>query len=239
MSGHWLSRVRLRADAPAAALAPVLLPAEPQARTGVAHRLLWTLFADQPDRRRDFLWREEGAGGAVPGRTSFLVLSARRPVDGHGLFALESKPFEPALAPGDRLAFTLRANPVVTRADPRTGKARRHDVVMDHLRQLLDTPRAEARLTAAFDAGREWFAGQGDRAGFRLVRDDEGVSLRADGYDQLRIDRGRRGKPIRFSVLDLAGALEVTVPELFLDTLYRGFGKAKAFGCGLMLIRRA
>jgi len=24
------------------------------------HRLLWSLFSDDPDRRRDFLWREEG-----------------------------------------------------------------------------------------------------------------------------------------------------------------------------------
>jgi len=239
MSVHWLSRVRLRADAPVAALAPVLLPAEQHARTGVAHRLLWTLFADHGDRCRDFLWREEGARGAVPGRTSFLVLSARRPVDRHHLFEIDSKTFEPVLAPGDRLAFALRANPVVTRADPRTGKARRHDVVMDQLLRMPDTPRAEARLMAAIDAGRDWLTGQGERAGFRLVRDDEGVGLRADGYDQLRVDRGRRDKPIRFSVLDLEGALEVTVPALFLDALYRGFGKAKAFGCGLMLIRRA
>jgi CRISPR system Cascade subunit CasE len=33
--------------------------------------------------------------------------------------------------------------------------------------------------------------------------------------------------------------LEVVSPDVFLEALARGFGKAKAFGCGLMLIRRA
>jgi CRISPR system Cascade subunit CasE len=39
-------------------------------------------------------------------------------------------------------------------------------------------------------------------------------------------------------VLDLSGALTVTDPTLFLEKLSGGFGRAKAFGLGLMLIRR-
>ena len=45
--------------------------------------------------------------------------------------------------------------------------------------------------------------------------------------------------PIRFSVLDFTGVLEVRDPAAFLAAIARGFGRAKAFGCGLMLIRRA
>jgi CRISPR system Cascade subunit CasE len=45
--------------------------------------------------------------------------------------------------------------------------------------------------------------------------------------------------PIEFSALDLSGVLEVQDGEPFLAALLSGFGKAKAFGCGLMLIRRA
>ena len=33
--------------------------------------------------------------------------------------------------------------------------------------------------------------------------------------------------------------IEVTDPPAFLARLAAGFGRAKAFGCGLMLIRRA
>jgi CRISPR system Cascade subunit CasE len=244
MTGRWLSRARLRREPSAAALAPVLLPPDPEARTGVAHRLLWTLFADAPERRRDFLWREEGRGGIRPGRASFLILSARPPENRHGLFTLESKPFAPALAPGDRLAFALRANPVVTRPDPACGRPRRHDVVMDRLHALPRDARAESRHAATLAAGRAWIEAQGGRGGFRLIdspdpMDGSGARLRVDGYDQIRIPRGRGQRPVRFSVLDLEGVLEVETPERFLAALYGGFGKARAFGCGLMLIRRA
>lgn len=241
MSARWLSRVRLRRDAPAAALAPILLPTDPDAQAGATHRLLWTLFADHPERRRDFLWREESRGGLLrPGRASFLVLSARAPADRHDLFELETKPFEPALEPGDRLGFSLRANPIVTRADPRTGRPRRHDVVMDRLHALPKGARADGRLAATLAAGRAWLADQGARNGFRLPLNAAGEPvLRVDGYDQVQVTRGRGQKAIMFSVLDLEGMLEVVAPDSFLEALARGFGKAKAFGCGLMLIRRA
>jgi CRISPR system Cascade subunit CasE len=42
-----------------------------------------------------------------------------------------------------------------------------------------------------------------------------------------------------FGVLDFAGLIEVADPSVFVARLGQGFGKAKAFGCGLMLIRRA
>jgi CRISPR system Cascade subunit CasE len=241
MTGYWLSRVRLRREVSAAALAPILLPADPDARSGATHRLLWTLFADDPDRRRDFLWREDSRGSLRPGRASFLVLSARPPTDHHHLFDVESKPFAPDLAPGDRLAFTLRANPVVTRPHPESGRPRRHDVVMDRLYALPKGARAEARLAAAMlDAGRVWLAGQGARSGFQLPLNAAGEPvLRVDGYDQVRVPRGRGQKVVTFSVLELEGVLEVNSPAVFLEALARGFGKAKAFGCGLMLIRRA
>ena len=74
MSELWLSRARLREDACVAALARLLVPEAASARPAAAHRLVWSLFADGPDRRRDFLWREE-----APGR--FMTLSRRPPVN--------------------------------------------------------------------------------------------------------------------------------------------------------------
>jgi CRISPR system Cascade subunit CasE len=41
-----------------------------------------------------------------------------------------------------------------------------------------------------------------------------------------------------FGVLDISGVLEVHDPDRFLLRLAQGFGRARAFGCGLMLIRR-
>jgi CRISPR system Cascade subunit CasE len=74
-------------------------------------RWVWSLFADGTDRRRDFLWREVRP-------SEFLILGARMPVDAHGLFDLECKPFAPELRVGQRLEFDLRANAVVGTGGP-------------------------------------------------------------------------------------------------------------------------
>lgn len=223
-----LSRISLRRDGSAAALARLLVPEGGSApRSAAGHHLLWSLFADGPDRRRDFLWREE-----APGR--FLALSAREPVDRHGLFHVEPKSFEPALQPGDRLRFALRANPVVAVPAAHGQRGKRADVVMRALHAVpRGMPRIEARETIIPEAGRAWLAKQGERHGF-APDDDIGV----DGYETVRLPRAGAA-PIRYGVLDMQGVLTVRDPASFLSQLAQGFGRARAFGCGLMLIRRA
>jgi CRISPR system Cascade subunit CasE len=241
---HYLTRVRLRQNASLAALVPVLLPPDPNERVGVAHRLMWTLFADHAERRRDFLWREEERSDPRPGRSSFLVLSRRVPDSRHDLFDMDPpKTFAPALAKGDRLAFSLRVNPVITRWEDGGSerRRRRHDIVMDRLRRDGGS-RAERRLEVMTEAGRSWLMMQAVRHGFDLPAPE---AIRVDGYDQLRLPRRtaarsrQKAQDICISVLDLDGVLEVREPDRFLSAIIRGFGKARAFGCGLMLIRRA
>lgn len=225
MSELWLSRARLRRDAPMAALARLLVPEAASARPAAAHHLVWSLFADGPERRRDFLWREEG-----PGR--FMTLSGRQPVNVESVFDLDSKPFSPVLAPGDRLGFTLRANPVVTRAMVPGQRGKRHDVVMDLLKSVPRGQRAEPRQDAVLTAGRSWLARQGTTHGFH----PEG-EIAVDGYDRVVIPRAT-GDPAIFGMLDISGVLMIEDPVRFLAALAAGFGRARAFGCGLMLIRR-
>ena len=228
MSTLFLSRARLKRDASLASLAQLLMPGEVGARTASSHRLVWALFADGPDRRRDFLWREE-----APGR--FMTLSARPPHRLDDLFELDSQEFAPALATGDRLGFTLRANPVIARSAGPGQRGKRHDVVMDALYQLPPKEdRAAHRLDAVVAAGRAWLERQGKAHGFAP---DAGVDV--DGYDTLTIPRDAGAKAAKFGVLDLTGILTVQDPGQFIDALAIGFGRARAFGCGLMLIRRA
>ena len=226
MTELFLSRARLRRDAPVAALANLLVPEDAADRAAASHRLVWALFADAADRRRDFLWREEKPG-------HFMALSARPPADPHGLFDLESKSFAPVLSSGDRLGFTLRANPVVARPEAQGQRGKRHDVVMDLLRDVPKCERAKARPEAVLTAGRTWLARQGEANGF-----DPLGEVGVDGYDSVRIPRAA-GKPAVFGVLDICGVLQVRDPACFLARLTQGFGRARAFGCGLMLIRRA
>lgn len=226
----FLSRARLRRDAPIRALAPVLLPSDEDHRIGTAHRLLWALFADGPSRARDFLWREVDDDRLD--RLAFLILSARPPVDRHGLFDIDPpKPWAPVLRPGDRLGFSLRANPVVT-AQREGARGARHDVVMRALHAIPPGERASRRPMAITTQGQEWLEAQGRRYGFRLDGEP-----RISGYLRRRIVR-EKGSPVHFATLDLDGMLAVDDPDAFLAAIRRGFGKAKAWGCGLMLIRR-
>ena len=223
-----------------------------------AHRILWSLFQNREDGgERDFLWREQRPG-------HYLVLSRSHPDNGHGLFEVETKAFAPALKAGDVLSFALRANPVVSRKhgwddgkEKRDGKGRirgmRCDIVMDALKPFTGargpredgrTERALKRDEATAEAALNWMRAQGERHGFNLAADPETGKprLHALAYETVPIPRMKGTaflKPAKFGVLDLEGLIEVADPGLFLGQLAKGFGKAKAFGCGLMLIRRA
>lgn len=225
MSPLFLTRARLRRDGGLAALARLLVPEAGGARTAAAHHLIWALFGGAADQPRDFLWREE-----APGR--FLALAPRPPADPDGLFEVDCQDFAPMLAAGDRLGFRLRANPVVARGAAGAGRGKRHDVVMDALYALPHGDRAARRLALVVEAGCDWIARQGVPGGFTVVGTPS-----VDGYETVRLPR-EGAAPIRFGQLDIEGVLRVEDPDRFLARLAEGFGRSRAFGCGLMLIRR-
>jgi CRISPR system Cascade subunit CasE len=242
MTELWFSRARLRDDANISTLAPMLLPENPDERVANGHRLMWSLFALGNDDPRDFLWREDSNGW-------FYTLSARAPAQDHPLFEVDTpKPFAPTLVPGQQLQFSLRANPTIARPldsfrtvhrDPSKKPSRKtahDDVVMRAIRESDDRP--TARTEAISSAGRQWLETQGARCGFKLPAAMEIDSLRITGYQILRPQRAKRSNQMRIATLDFDGVLEVTDPVVFLAALKMGFGRAKAYGCGLMMIRR-
>ena len=193
-----------------------------------AHQAIWDLFGDHPDRDRDFLYHVKESSPPP----TILALSRRPPAQPNELWAVETKPFAPALRTGSRLGFLLRANAV------RTRNGKRHDVVMEEKHRLRDrdVPRtdwpSEAELVQ--EAGVRWLEERAVKCGFRLQ------TVRADAYRQHQIKRPPGGRPVRLSTIDFTGILEVLEPHTFTDlALGRGMGPAKAFGCGMMLIRRA
>ena len=277
----YFSRLTLRRDPSTQALSALIDPGRRALAMDAHHRLLWSVFSDGADRTRDFLWRAEARG-------RFYTLSARPPKgDNHGLFEPpEVKEFAPALRPGDRLAFQLRANAVTQRPkDPNDRSApskahpkgrvrsRKVDVAMDVLNPLPGrsastapgsgnepSDRQKQRYGLARQAAYDWLSRQGDAHGFKTDPlpgpDDDrdrqaGFVLEHYGTVALPAHRGKRKGEPRFGVFDMRGVLTVTDPDAFLDKLARkldappedttrsGFGRAKSFGCGLMLIRRA
>ncbi|GLW59744.1 type I-E CRISPR-associated protein Cas6/Cse3/CasE [Hydrogenophilus thermoluteolus] len=191
------------------------------------HQMLWRLFDPAPDTKRDFLYRRD----VHLGRPRYFILSRRPPVNPLGLWHIDPpKPFEPKLQAGQKLAFLLRANPVVRR------DRERHDIVMDKKKRIgwksLPPEERPPLPELIHRAGLDWLSGQGKRHGFNI---DHGA-VRVDGYCQHHTRRG--GHAIHFSTLDFTGLLTVTDPELFRKALFQGIGPAKAFGCGLLLVRK-
>lgn len=201
------------------------------------HQLLWRLFGDSA--QRSFLFRQEieqdqlSPDQAPRGLPLFYVLSDQMPAAVPGLLEMEAKPFSPVLATGDRLAFRLRANPTISRKTE-TGRSVRHDVLMDAKircrQQGVDRPDEVRRCMD--EAAVRWLESRSENAGFSL----ESVP-QLSGYRQHA--NKRKGTEIRFSSIDYEGVLSITDPAVFQEALCQGLGRSKAFGCGLLMVRRA
>ncbi len=193
------------------------------------HQALWRLF--DGEQSRDFLFRREQIGNWP----IFYLLSRRAPRDTESIWSIQTKPFDPQLAAGQRLAFSLRANPVRTRKisnDPADKRRRRDDVVMDAKHTYAETKESPSQAQLVQQAGPTWLETRAKKNGFLIE------NLRVDQYRQHRMQKRGQSKPIRFSTLDYEGILQIVDVDRLLHALHSGIGPAKGFGCGLMLVRR-
>lgn len=216
-----------------------------------AHQLVWDLFGDTPDRKRDYMYRRE----TVDSQPIFYIVSQRPPAPTNDAWNVVTKDYAPRIEAGEQFVFRVRVNPVVERqGDPvldeagqpklrtsvkRTGEIKRkvvrHDVVMAAKKAMGDSWNDKFSLDRLKEAARGWL-GVGEES--RCSRHGFSVEdLSAHSYIQHRIYRGKQ-EPIRFSTLELEGTLTVLEPDGFRKMLFNGIGHAKAFGCGLLLVRR-
>ena len=195
------------------------------------HQILWDLFSGDPSAKRDFLYRQVFEKGNL----KYYVLSRRKAFDKSGIWKIEGpKTYNPALKKGQKLFFVLKANP--TLSSPR-GEKKRHDVVMHEksLRGFKNLPLDKKPLLHELvrDSCIKWLKKKAAANGFSFNENEVAV----DGYRQIQIYR--RNKNICYSSVDFQGLLTVFEPEIFKEALEKGIGKSKAFGCGLMLIKKA
>ena len=197
------------------------------------HQNLWKLFPHEPDANRDFIYRCEQKGLA----RVYYIVSRRKP-EQTDAWQVESKPYEPKILEEELLSFSLRVNPIIKRKD-KEGKAQRHDVVMNTKKRLgySDLPPSERPAMADLirESGAKWLHGRAEECGF-VFEDGAIITERYEQYQTYK--QGNKGT-IRYSTLDFSGILRVTEADKFTRTLLNGIGPAKAFGCGLLLVRRS
>ncbi len=187
------------------------------------HRLIWRLFPGQErepvssdnSRRFGFLYRMEQWSTGRPARA--LVQSIQAPQSASGLAVLGIRAFDPQPVAGQALAFVLTANPIKSvvdeHIDAKPGKTSSHVRV-----PLLKEDEQRAWL-------RRKLAGAAELAEFTVIRHPPSYFRKGN----------RAGKLVTVSY---EGALRVTDAEALRQLLMQGVGPAKAFGCGLLLVRQ-
>lgn len=182
------------------------------------HQWLWKLFPGE--ERRNFLYREQ----IDKGRHCFYVLSSQKPQE-TDIFSLKIRSFDPQFYEQQKLIFSLRANPTICR------NGKRHDIFMNARHSLTNVGSFDSTYDLRQQAAAHWLRGQGKIGGFLVVQST------FEAYVEHWFP-GRSGNKVLFKSVDFRGILEVTDPKLFLDKMIQGYGKCRAFGCGLMLVRR-
>ncbi|QMI06374.1 type I-E CRISPR-associated protein Cas6/Cse3/CasE [Citrobacter sp. RHB25-C09] len=210
----YLSRITLHT----AQLSPAHLLDMVERGEYVMHQWLWALFPDEQERQ--FLYRREELQGAF----RFFVLSANPPVASE-LFTIECRAFSPTLHAGQLLRFNLRANPTICKA------GKRHDLLMDAKFQIKDQPDRPDIWLHQQNVAKKWLSRQGETNGFSAQQ------VNVEAYRQQQVVRGKSRQVIQYSSVDYSGVLEILDPKAFLQRLMQGYGKSRAFGCGLMLIK--
>ncbi len=198
------------------------------------HQKLWNMLASRYVVQRNFIYRQE----EEEGWPCFYVVSRSKPICDDPAWHLETKPYSPKIRTRETLTFSLRANPVRAKRSGEKGKQARHDVIMDakfHLKQLEAAKQDRPNWTDLIQIeGLKWLTIRAERLGFSFRNED----VKVDSYRQHQLSNHRGQASIRFSSLDYNGKLTVVDPEKFIDTLYRGIGHCKGFGCGMLLVRR-
>lgn len=187
-------------------------------------RMHAAVLAAFPESRQDgrILWRlDDGRHDVVlyvvsPDKPDLthLVETIGRPT--YGWQTRDYGSFLDRLAPGERWAFRLLANPV-------------HNVKPD------DGGRGKrvGHVTVAQQTG--WFLRQAARYGFVVpsgALDEPDVAVR--GRRTLRFDR--RGRTVTLSTAVFEGTLRVDDPVALRTALVEGIGPAKGYGCGLLTL---
>lgn len=198
------------------------------------HQVLWQLFDSDPDARRDFLYRQRIENG----RIKYYVLSNRMPVDKAGIWLLDSpKLYAPRVIEGQRLYFSLRVNPVVTVSSP-DGRKQRHDVVMHEKKSIgfdkLPPSERPSLQHLVQSSCIQWLQTRAEPNGFKITVEQVTV----DAYQQHASFTKQQKEPVRYSTVDFQGILTVTDADRFRQVLFKGIGKSKAFGCGLLMVKR-
>jgi CRISPR system Cascade subunit CasE len=248
----YFSKITLKQNLEKVKLFQLLCPDEYK-----IHQHLWGLLGTDKNEKRSFLYRHD-ENSKWP---QFYVLSENEPQNKDDLWEIATREFRPQLSEGQQLSFSLIANPVKIRktdefrkteqskirlkTNTKHNKIQRDDIVWLAKQKVKNEGRNyknEILLEKLIqEEGEEWLTEKGCNKGFKLQ------NVVVDSYRQMQFYKRGTSKSIKISTLRFTGTLLVNDPAIFIQENFEkhndkneyiaGIGPAKAFGCGLLLIK--
>ncbi|GAB2456912.1 type I-E CRISPR-associated protein Cas6/Cse3/CasE [Nocardioides hungaricus] len=173
------------------------------------------------------LWRlDEGATSltlyiASPARPDLthVVEQAGWPTSPDPWQTLSLDPLRDRLAPGQRWAFRLTANPVRSASQPDGDRGKRY-----------------GHVTVAQQV--EWLASRSSSWGFDVGQPATGVTADVTSRRRLNFERRTDGgqRTVTISTATYDGLLTVVDPASLRQAMGHGLGRAKGYGCGLLTL---
>lgn len=197
------------------------------------HKKMWALVSRDKNQQRDFLYRVEY--DTCQNIKHIYLLGPHQVSSQNNLKIAVSPRYQPQLKTGERLHFKIRANPVIKRKE--NGKAKEYGLVMDAKHQFKKNGRSYQEQLSLDELIHEvcmkWLVRKGEQHGFSVKQ----FEVTIDNAREYLIKPPAK-QEYMLRTQDFSGVLTVVAPEVFIKALYKGIGSAKAFGCGLMLVRR-
>jgi CRISPR system Cascade subunit CasE len=146
-----------------------------------------------------------------------------------------SKPMPTTFQAGERLGFAVRAVPTRRRSEGE-GEAERMvelDAFLSAARRDPDGPKPDRAAVYA-----AWLGEQLGRDGAATVERSTLESFQLSPLLRRTQGAQRRGRMVTLPDVRLSGVLQVGAPEAFAALLRRGVGRHRAFGFGMLQLRR-
>lgn len=175
------------------------------------HKLIWKFFPDTKERK--FLYSR--ADSKIP---EYLVVSEKKPTSLKN-WKITTKEYNPNIKEGNSYRFKVICN-LVEHDDNK----KRHDAIYHHYLRTNRRNKEESKIRGTAI----WFEDRKDALGFSLE------SFQVNSYTKSSFPIGDLN--VQFYSCELTGLLKVTNVEHFKRSLFKGVGKARGFGRGLLLI---
>ncbi len=197
------------------------------------HKKIWELVSRNENQKRDFLYRVEY--DAYQNIKHIYLLAPNQISSQKSIKIAVSPRYQPQLETGEFLFFKLRANPIIKRKE--NGKAKEYSLVMDAKHQFKKNGQNYQEQFSLdeliHDVGMKWLIRKGEQHGFSVKQFE--VRTNNDCEYSVKLP-GKKVFTLR--TLDFEGKLKIVDADQFKKSLFNGIGSAKAFGCGMMMVKK-